>query len=127
VAARSGQSAAATFDREDQPSSTPTSPTPTAASTAPESTPAEGLTDARTSLLLSADAARVCLQNYLYAPDLEPLAIDIGLWKGQRAAIVVLPVVGDASQLEVWVIDPSCADNAEGAVTVWHYQKVDAS
>jgi hypothetical protein len=125
VAARSGQSAEATLDGEDQASSPPTSPT--AASSAPESTTADGFTDARTSLLLSADAARICLQNYLYAPDLEPLAIDIGVWKSQQAAIVVLPVVGDASQLEVWVIDPSCADNAKGDVTVWHYQKVDAS
>lgn len=128
VATRSTKSADSTYSTQDQQTFAPDSPSPSLAESSPESAAASGLTDARTSLLLaSADAARICLQNYLYAPDLEPLAIDIGLWKGQRAAVVVLPVLDDTTQLEVWVIDPSCADNPEGDVKVFHYQKIDAS
>ena len=77
--------------------------------------------------MFSADAARLCLESYLFAPaDLEPLAIDIGEWEGQQAAVVVLPVENNPDKIEVWVIDPACADNPEGDVTVWHYQKLDA-
>ena len=128
VAARSlkagGESSYGTADGENP---APDSPAPTVASTAPESTLGSDVAAARSSLLFSADAARLCLQDHLYAPDLEPLAIDIGLWKGQRAAVVVLPVATDVTKLEVWIIDPSCADNPEGAVKVWLYKTVDAS
>ena len=42
-----------------------------------------------------------------------PLAIDIGLWNGKPAAVIVLPK-DDPTLAEVWVIKPSCSTaNAE--------------
>ena len=53
-------------------------------------------------------AAQACLEGYLYAPGVQPLAIDIGRWGGEPAAIIVLP--GSESNLaDVFVIDPDCS------------------
>ena len=36
-------------------------------------------------------AAQACLESYLDAPGIVPLAIDIGIWEGKPAAVIVLP------------------------------------
>ena len=107
--------------------STQTTPTPTSSSGA-----VFGAGDLKRSSLLLADAedaavaAKLCLDQYLLAPGVAPLAIDIGEWKGHRAAIVVLPIADDPTKIEVWVINPVCADKT-GDVQVWHYQQLDAA
>jgi hypothetical protein len=53
-------------------------------------------------------AAQACLEGYLKVPGVQPLAIDIGTWRGEPAAVIVLPAA-DPSSAEVWVIDPDCA------------------
>lgn len=55
-------------------------------------------------------AAQACLENYLDAGDTAPLAIDIGLWQGKPAAVIVLPL--DPTQAQVWVINPTCETEA---------------
>ncbi|MCZ3387976.1 MAG: hypothetical protein LH645_02375 [Actinomycetia bacterium] len=53
-------------------------------------------------------AAQACLEGYLGVPGVRPLAIDIGKWQGEPAAIIVLPAA-DPNAAEVWVIDPDCS------------------
>ncbi len=53
-------------------------------------------------------AAQACLEGYLGVPGVRPLAIDIGKWEGEPAAIIVLPAA-DPNRAEVWVIDPDCS------------------
>lgn len=53
-------------------------------------------------------AAQACLEGYLDVSGVEPLAIDIGLWEGEPAAIIVLPG-SEPNLAEVWVIDPDCS------------------
>ncbi len=53
-------------------------------------------------------AAQACLVGYLQAPDVQPLAIDIGTWRGEPAAIIVLPNA-DPELADVFVLDPTCA------------------
>jgi hypothetical protein len=53
-------------------------------------------------------AAQACLEGYLDLPGVEPLAIDIGRWQGQPAAIIVLPGP-EPTLADVWVIDPDCS------------------
>jgi hypothetical protein len=52
-------------------------------------------------------AAQACLEGYLDVDGVQPLAIDIGVWQGEPAAVIVLPDV-DPDLVEVWVIDPDC-------------------
>lgn len=53
-------------------------------------------------------AAQACLEEFLESPGIAPLAIDIGTWQGEPAAVFVLPVP-DPTSAEVWVIDPDCS------------------
>jgi hypothetical protein len=55
-------------------------------------------------------AAQACLEGYLDASGVAPLAIDIGTWEGSPAAIIVLPDQTDPTLAVVWVIDPACDD-----------------
>jgi len=52
-------------------------------------------------------AAQACLENYLNMSGVVPLAIDIGTWQGQPAAVIVLPGPDSATAL-VYIIDPDC-------------------
>jgi len=52
-------------------------------------------------------AAQACLEGYLNVAGVQPLAIDIGVWQGEPAAVIVLPDV-NPDLVEVWVIDPDC-------------------
>ena len=64
-------------------------------------------------LATSPAAAQACLEGYLGVSGVTPLAIDIGLWDGKPAAVIVLPK-SDPTLAEVWVIKPSCSTaNAE--------------
>ena len=54
-------------------------------------------------------AAQACLEQYLGAPDVVPLAIDIGWFQGKLAAIIVLPSSTNPDEAEVWIVDPGCA------------------
>lgn len=60
--------------------------------------------------LLATDpaAAQACLASYIGVSGVRPLAIDIGTWQGDPAAVIVLPVQ-DPTLAEVWVIDPTCS------------------
>ncbi len=51
-------------------------------------------------------AAQACLAD-LDASNVVPLAIDIGVWQGRPAAVIVLPL-DDPALAEVWVINPKC-------------------
>ena len=53
-------------------------------------------------------AAQACLEGYLDRGGVEPLAIDIGRWQGEPAAIIVLPGP-EPTLADVWVIDPDCS------------------
>jgi hypothetical protein len=52
-------------------------------------------------------AAQACLENYLNMSGVVPLAIDIGTWHGQPAAVIVLPAADPTTAL-VYIIDPDC-------------------
>lgn len=52
-------------------------------------------------------AAQACLEEYLEVPGIQPLAIDIGTWRGVPVAVIVLPAA-DPSTADVFVIDPNC-------------------
>ena len=52
-------------------------------------------------------AAQACLEGYLDVAGVQPLAIDIGVWEGEPAAVIVLPERRPEPG-EVWVIDPDC-------------------
>jgi len=54
-------------------------------------------------------AAQACLEEYLGAPDVVPLAIDIGWFQGKLAAIIVLPSSTNPDKAEVWIVDPGCS------------------
>ena len=54
-------------------------------------------------------AAQACLEQYLGAPDVVPLAIDIGWFQGKLAAIIVLPSSTNPDKAEVWIVDPGCS------------------
>ncbi|HEX5017309.1 MAG TPA: hypothetical protein VFX15_06965 [Actinomycetes bacterium] len=95
-----------TLDTSPQPSSS--------ASPAPTSTPeASKLTKraASSALATSPAAAQECLEQYLDASGVTPLAIDIGTWEGKPAAVIVLPLQ-DPTVVEVWVIKPSCSTSS---------------
>jgi cell division septation protein DedD len=113
VASRSAFTATATLPPE--PSTGP-SPEDTAAppsgtpSASPSGTPLDSASaDVVLKLTAGPAAAQACLESYLDAPGIMPLAIDIGTWDGRPAAVIVLPDDVDPTVAEVWVIDPDCA------------------
>jgi hypothetical protein len=57
-------------------------------------------------------AAQACLESYLGVTGVTPLAIDIGVWQGEPAAVIVLPAE-EPQQAEVWVIDPDCSTGTD--------------
>jgi len=83
------------------PSSSPTS------STAPTDQQTPGGKTSVAAMATDPAAAQACLEGYLKVPGVQPLAIDIGTWQGEPAAVIVLPAA-DPSSAEVWVIDPDC-------------------
>lgn len=60
-------------------------------------------------------AAQACLEQYLDAEGVQPLAIDIGTFydskqkQTQPAAVIVLPIVGKPVEADVWIVDPDCS------------------
>jgi hypothetical protein len=64
---------------------------------------------ARAPMATDPAAAQACLAQYLGAPDVVPLAIDIGWFQGKLAAIIVLPSSINPDKAEVWIVDPGCA------------------
>jgi negative regulator of sigma E activity len=88
---------------------------PTSSSTTqPEPTPSGARSVA--AMVTDPAAAQACLEGYLKVPGVQPLAIDIGTWQGEPAAVIVLPA-DDPSSAEVWVIDPDC----DGPDTTLYY------
>jgi hypothetical protein len=64
-------------------------------------------------------AAQQCLESYLDVSDEVPLAVDIGLWQGKPAAVIVLPL-SDPTLVEVWVINPTC-DTSNGQDPTYYF------
>lgn len=69
-------------------------------------------------------AAQACLEDYLGASGIQPLAIDIGTFVDPNekvikpAAVIVLPIDEDPVQAEVWIVDPECS-GAESVTLYW--------
>ncbi len=100
-----------TGDTELVTGSTPSSsPSPTASATSKPTSESPSPSANRSVAAMATDpaAAQACLVGYLDAPDVQPLAIDIGTWRGEPAAIIVLPN-DDPALADVFVIDPDCA------------------
>jgi hypothetical protein len=105
MASRSAFTATATLPPEASTEPTPEDSAPTPSGTA-LGTDSSGVV---LKLTAGPGAARACLESYLDAPDIMPLAIDIGTWDGRPAAVIVLPNDTDPTAADVWVIDPDCA------------------
>jgi hypothetical protein len=93
------------------------------------SSPGTGLSQSATKLLRTAGpmatspaAAQACLANYLNVTDVAPLAVDIGLWQGKPAAVIVLPL-DDPTLVQVYVIDPTC-DTSSVQDPLYYYATV---
>ena len=86
-----------------------TSPSPESLDTAPSGGDDQSAEPERSAVALDASpaAAQACLEGYLGVSGVTPLAIDMGTWGGQPAAIIVLPGE-EPSVAEVWVLDPDC-------------------
>jgi hypothetical protein len=86
-----------------------TSPTTTGAEPEDQGTAKPTPDDEESVAAMATDpaAAQACLEGYLDVAGVQPLAIDIGVWQGEPAAVIVLPDV-DPDLVEVWVIDPDC-------------------
>lgn len=90
------------------------SASPTTATTqSPEgggtTTPTQDDGDSIAAMATDPAAAQACLEGYI--PDVvgvQPLAIDIGVWQGEPAAVIVLPST-EPDFVDVWVIDPDCS------------------
>jgi hypothetical protein len=93
-----------TVSLSDGPSSSPTAPASTDSNYTKAAEVAPMATDPA--------AAQACLEGYLGVSDVAPLAIDIGIWQGRPAAVIVLPL-DDPTLAEVWVINPKCATSPE--------------
>lgn len=52
---------------------------------------------------------QACITDYLLFPEATPLAVDIGTFRGQPAAVIVMPSAEDSRQVEVYVVDPDCS------------------
>jgi hypothetical protein len=63
-------------------------------------------------------AAQACLEGYLGVTGVTPLAIDIGVWQGEPAAVIVLPAT-EPQRAEVWVIDPDCSTGTDDPLIYW--------
>ncbi|MFL6287387.1 MAG: hypothetical protein ACJ73L_03255 [Actinomycetes bacterium] len=111
------------------PSASPSGDAP-ATPTPPRQTPASGqLSSSARELLRTAGpmatspaAAQACLASYLDVTGVAPLAVDIGLWQGKPAAVIVLPLE-DPTLAQVWVIDPAC-NTASGQDPLYYYATV---
>ena len=107
VAARTGKTSLTDADISDGPTATvspETSPTPDPYGTAdivPKFLRTAG------AMVTDPAAAQRCLEDFLDVRDTAPLAVDIGVWEDKPAAVIVLPAA-DASQIQVWVINPAC-------------------
>ena len=96
---------------------TSSAPTTTPSVTESAGTPTTTATPTQTSdlgrgqgaMATDPSVAKACIQGYLGVAGVPPLAIDIGIWKGEPAAIIVLPSADDPTKAEVWVIDPDCS------------------
>jgi hypothetical protein len=112
VASRSAFTATATLPPEasSKPNPEDTAPAPSGTPSAtPSGTPLDSATpDVVLKLTAGPAAAQACLESYLDAPGIMPLAIDIGTWDGEPAAVIVLPNDADPTAADVWVIDPDC-------------------
>jgi hypothetical protein len=93
------------------------------------SPPGSGLSPSAVKLLRTAGpmatspaAAQACLADYLDVTGVAPLAVDIGLWQGKPAAVIVLPL-DDPTLVQVWVIDPTC-DTTSGQDPLYYYATV---
>ena len=45
-----------------------------------------------------------------------PLAVDLARFQGKPAAVIVLPVAGQPTKTDVWVVSPTCAAGKEGVL-----------
>jgi hypothetical protein len=95
----------------------------------PASSPGSGLSHSAANLLRTAGpmatspaAAQACLANYLNVTGVAPLAVDIGLWQGKPAAVIVLPL-DDPTLVQVWVIDPTC-DASSAQDPLYYYATI---
>ena len=68
-------------------------------------------------------AAQECLESYLDVQGTAPLAVDIGIWQGKPAAVIVLPV-DDPDLVQVWIINPAC--DPAGQDPLYYYATVAA-
>jgi hypothetical protein len=104
-----GSGVAATPNPTPAPSDAPTDgSSPTASPSTQDSVP----TSARVApMATDPAAAQACLESYLGVSDVAPLAIDIGVWQGHPAAVIVLPL-DDPTLAEVWVINPKCTTSS---------------
>jgi hypothetical protein len=83
-------------------------PSPTTSNESATAEPTERGSQNVAPLATDPAAAQACLEGYLGVTGVQPLAIDIGRWQGEPAAVIVLPAA-DPNLAEVWVIDPDCA------------------
>lgn len=51
-----------------------------------------------------------CLDELSGVPGEQAVAIDVGSFNAQPAAVIVLPNADDAATLDVWVVGPTCSD-----------------
>jgi hypothetical protein len=42
-----------------------------------------------------------------------PLAVDLGTWQGEPAAVIVLPDPADADRVQAWVVSPECGADGD--------------
>jgi hypothetical protein len=110
----SSYDAATTTDPTDSPSEDAASPTPDEQ----VDTGALSLTMRRAvagAVATDPAAAQACLEQYLEAGGVQPLAIDIGTFYDEAtkeprpAAVIVLPHGSDPNKVQVWVVDPDCS------------------
>jgi hypothetical protein len=129
VAARPSATAMQAQDTSASPSS---SASPGTSESADESTPSDGV-GALSKLLRTAGpmvtdpaAAQQCLEDFLDVRGTAPLAVDIGIWQGKPAAVIVLPPEGeDANLVQVWVINPAC--DPAGEDSIYYFATIRAS
>ncbi|MFL6181204.1 MAG: hypothetical protein ACJ73J_02750 [Actinomycetes bacterium] len=102
----------------------PATPTPTGQTPASSqlSSSARELLRTAGPMATSPAAAQACLASYLDVTGVAPLAVDIGLWQGKPAAVIVLPLE-DPTLAQVWVIDPAC-NTASGQDPLYYYAPV---
>ena len=93
------------------------SPSPARPATRPKCSPVDDPSVAP--MATDPAAAQACLEGYLGVAGVFPLAIDIGRWEGEPAAIIVLPGT-EPDLADVWVIDPDCSGPGRSASPLRH-------